>query len=247
MRYPKKIKILCFSLAVCCVAVACFAYQKASRSVDASAAPAGKVRQIVIDPGHGGMDGGAVGVDGIVEKDINLNISLKLRDILTANGFEVVMTRDKDESIEDKEVEDVISVKKADMRNRLKIMEKNPDSITISVHQNLFEESKYSGAQVFYGPNNPESEVLAGFIQQAFVEHLQKDNTRQIKKAQKDLFLLYYSTTPTVLVECGFLSNPEEARKLTEDEYQSKVAFTIFSGLIQYLSQTGEGNDPAEE
>ena len=90
---------------------------------------------------------------------------------------------------------------------------------------------------MFYGPNNPQSEILAKSLQQAFVTNLQKDNTREIKKAQKDLFLLYYANTPAVLVECGFLSNPTEAANLADEEYQSKVAFTIFCGISKYLAQ----------
>lgn len=238
MKTHRNIQIICVTLAVCLVAAA-FCMQHIHRVASVSTAPQKPVREIVIDPGHGGMDGGATGVGGIIEKDINLSISLKLRDILTANGFHVVMTRDKDESIHDKKVDeqDVLSQKKADMRNRLKIIQKNPDSLTVSIHQNQFGQSQYSGAQMFYGPNNPQSEILAKSLQQAFVTNLQKDNTREIKKAQKDLFLLYYANTPAVLVECGFLSNPTEAANLADEEYQSKVAFTIFCGISKYLAQ----------
>ena len=184
---------------------------------------------IIIDPGHGGFDAGATGYDGIVEKEINLSISLKLRDLLVANGFSVHMTRETDDATAGK--------KKEDMYVRLQSMTDYPNSLYISVHQNQFPQSQYHGAQIFYSQNLPESKELAQTIQDAFVQMLQPDNTREIKPAQKNLFLLYKATVPAVIVECGFLSNPTEAQQLASDAYQSKVAFTIFSGIVQYLGK----------
>lgn len=191
---------------------------------------------IVIDPGHGGVDGGATGIGGVVEKDINLQIGLKLRDIFQMNGYQVVMTRDTDKSIHSSG-KNLSQQKKSDMQNRLKIIENTPNSITISIHQNLYEESKYSGAQMFYGRVNEESKLLASAIQKRFVANLQKDNKREIKEAQKNLYLMYYAKTPIVLVECGFLSNPVESALLSDDTYQNKVAFTIFCGIMDYFGQ----------
>lgn len=194
---------------------------------------------IVIDPGHGGFDGGATGVDKIVEKNINLDIALCLRDILEINGYKVVMTRDTDTALNG-ENDRFKSKKRSDMYNRLDLIEKSEDPIFISIHQNLFAESKYSGAQVFYGRLNENSEALATAMQEAFVKNLQPDNSRQIKQTTKDLFLLYNTKAPAVMVECGFLSNPTEAHRLITVEYQQQVAFTIFCGLTQYLQQAGE-------
>lgn len=192
---------------------------------------------IVIDPGHGGMDGGAEGAGGVIEKDINLDISLKLRTILQANGFQVVMTRDSDVSIHDEGKNKIKSQKTSDMHNRLKIIQKAENPIFLSIHQNQFPEKKYSGAQIFFSPNNPSSELLADRMQNAFATNLQPENKRQIKRSGKELFLLYKTDVPAVLIECGFISNPDEAAQLATEEYRGKVAFTIFCGLADYLSQ----------
>ena len=156
--------------------------------------------------------------------------------MLEVNGYEVRVTRDTDTSIHDKGIEGIANQKSSDMDNRLEIFNKNQNAICISIHQNQFTEPQYSGAQMFYSNNNGNSENLAKSIQSQFVELLQPDNTREIKQCGKELFLCYFSENPTVMVECGFLSNPEEAAMLTTDEYQSKVAFTIFSGINDYIS-----------
>ncbi len=197
----------------------------------------GQFRKIIIDPGHGGIDGGAVGVDGIIEKDLNLSIAMKLNNLLTLQGYEVIMTRDTDVSIHGDGVKGILNQKKSDMRNRLKIIKENPDAIVLSIHQNKFTESKYHGAQMFYGQKNPLSAELAKAIQSEFKSTIQKDNKREVKKAGKDLFLLYNSENPIVLVECGFISNYEECGNLLNEEYQSKVAFVIYSGLVKKLAE----------
>lgn len=188
----------------------------------------------MFEPAHGGIDGGATGIGGVVEKDVNLQISLKLREILKANGYEVVMTRDTDKSIHSSG-KTVAQQKKSDMNNRLKLINSTPNSITVSIHQNHFEQSQYSGAQMFYGRKNESSKLLAEAIQKRFVENLQKDNKREIKEAGKNLYLMYQAQNPIVLVECGFLSNPVESALLSDDTYQNKVAFTIFSGIADYI------------
>ncbi|HIZ55511.1 MAG TPA: N-acetylmuramoyl-L-alanine amidase [Firmicutes bacterium] len=193
--------------------------------------------QIIIDAGHGGLDGGTVGVNGMSEKDINLDIALKLQDFLTISGYDVVMTRTEDVSIHDDSAHTVADKKRSDLQKRLKIVNNNPNSITVSIHQNFFTEGKYSGAQMFYGTKNVLSEYMATCIQDTFVEYLQPENTRQIKPIGSEVYLIHNATTPAVLVECGFLSNPEEAALLATDEYRNKVAFTIFKGIISFLNQ----------
>lgn len=190
---------------------------------------------VIIDPGHGGIDGGAVGVDGIVEKDINLAICLTMRDLFTSGGFEVVMTRDTDISIHDEGVTSVRQQKTSDLHNRLAIAEQNPGAIFISLHQNKFEDSRSNGAQIFYGPKNEQSKVLAELLQQRFVTDLQPENHRQYKQAGKNLYLMYNAECPAVLVECGFLSNKEEAYRLVDMEYQSKIAFTTYCAVMEFL------------
>lgn len=194
-------------------------------------------QQIVLDPGHGGMDGGAVGKQNIVEKDINLAIALKLKTLLEISGFEVYMTRSEDVSIHDPGVSGTKAQKTSDMHNRLKLIEEHPHALFVSIHQNKFQESKYHGAQIFYSPNLPESELLADTLQKSFKELLQPDNNREHKKAGSELYLLYNAQVPAVLVECGFLSNPEEAVKLTQPVYQDQVAFTILKALLEFCGE----------
>lgn len=190
---------------------------------------------IILDAGHGGMDGGCSTADGVPEKGINLNILLMLRDMLRLNGYEVVTTRDTDISIHDKGVDGIANQKSSDMDNRLAIFNEYPNAICISIHQNQFTDSKYSGAQMFYSDTNSSSEELARTLQNKFVEYLQPYNDREIKLCGKELFLCYYSENPTVMVECGFLSNPDEAELLKTEEYQGKVAFTIFSAINEFV------------
>ena len=121
------------------------------------------------------------------------------------------------------------------MDNRLALFNKYENAVCISIHQNQFTQPQYSGAQMFYSGTNSMSEELARSIQGRFVEFLQPDNEREIKRCGKELFLCYFSENPTVMAECGFLSNPEEAALLNTDEYQSKVAFTLFSGINDFV------------
>jgi N-acetylmuramoyl-L-alanine amidase len=189
---------------------------------------------VIIDPGHGGVDGGAVGVDGVIEKGINLSISLKLRTFFEQAGFKVIMTREDDISIHDDNSNTIRKQKKSDLYNRLDIIDNNPRAIFISIHQNIFEDSKYSGTQVFYSKNNDASELLATTLQNNIKSMLQPQNSREIKKADKNLFLLYNAKSPCVLVECGFLSNAKEAAVLQNNDYQNKMAFAIFYGTLLF-------------
>lgn len=182
------------------------------------------------------MDGGCSSAAGDVEKTINLNILLDLRMLLQAAGYEVVVTRDTDTSIHDAGVEGIANQKRSDMDNRLGIFNSVEDALCISVHQNQFTDPQYSGAQMFYAETNRQSAVLAQKLQNAFVTLLQPENRREIKLCGKELFLCYYSKNPTVMAECGFLSNPEEAALLVTEDYQRKVAFTLFAGITQYCA-----------
>lgn len=147
------------------------------------------------------------------------------------------VTRDCDKSIHDEGIEGIAAQKSSDMDNRLALFNKNTNAICISIHQNQFIDSKYSGAQMFYASTNKKSESLARSLQNSFVQFLQPENTREIKQCGKELFLCYYSENPTVMAECGFLSNPDEAALLNTEEYQNKVAFTLYSGIMNYLEQ----------
>ena len=201
-------------------------------------------RKVVLDPGHGGLDSGSVGINDALEKDINLKISLMLRDMLEMTGFEVIMTRETDVSIHDEGLSKIVVQKRSDLQNRLKIMEENPDAIFVSIHQNKFEQEKYSGAQVFYNERDDRNAVLAGITQDAFIELLQPDNTRVEKTSGSEYYLLHNAPIPAVLVECGFLSNAKEAALLIDEEYQSKVAFVVMTSILRFY-ETENGTLPA--
>ena len=161
-----------------------------NRSSPVSVSSVDRIDTVVIDAGHGGIDGGATGIGGVVEKSINLQIALKLKNVLQANGYRVVMIREADTSIHSSG-KSIAQQKKSDMNNRLKIINETPNSLTVSIHQNHFEQQQYSGAQMFYGKVNTDSKILADCIQKRFVGNLQSDNKREIKQAGKDLYLMY--------------------------------------------------------
>lgn len=183
---------------------------------------------VLIDPGHGGFDGGAVAEDGTTEKHLNLAISLCLHDLLYVCGVPVEMTRTTDMGLEEDASASIRDKKVSDMRKRLTLY--NEASMVISIHQNHFSVPKYSGTQVFYSANHPDGAVLAENIRQSVVDWVQPQNKRELKKATDGIYLLYHTTTPTVLVECGFLSNPEEREKLKAPAYQQQLAFAIMAG-----------------
>jgi hypothetical protein len=124
----------------------------------------------------------------------------------------------------------------SDMENRLELFNKFPDAVCLSIHQNTYTNPKYSGAQMFYSSTNPESERFAGILQQLFVQNLQPDNTRETKLCGKELYLCYFCDNPTVMAECGFLSNPDEAAKLTDKTYQKQTAYTLFNGIYEFTA-----------
>jgi N-acetylmuramoyl-L-alanine amidase len=209
------------------------------RSTEASKSPKYQ-KTVIIDPGHGGPDGGAVGVDGAIEKNINLAISLKLRNFFLASGFKVIMTREDDRTISDKSAKTIRAMKTSDLHNRLKIANAHPEALFISIHQNIYDSSYYSGAQVFYSTNNADSKVLAQTLQLDIRNMLQPQNLREIKPAQSNLYILYKAKSPAVMVECGFLSNPAECKKLQDDSYQNKMAFAIFYGTLHFYSNLND-------
>ncbi len=193
-----------------------------------------EVVTVIIDAGHGGEDGGTQSSDGTLEKDINLKISMKLESLLRLMGYNTVMIRSEDKLIYSGNPDTVRGRKVSDLNNRLEIANSFPDAIFISIHQNYFTQSKYSGAQVFYSPNNENSKRLAESIQESIVSLIQPDNKRKIKKSGSDIFLLDRIGIPAVMVECGFLSNPSEALLLKDDQYQKKTALAIADGINKY-------------
>ena len=204
-------KIISGTVVCACTMFALFGASRLSGGKEGSetatvSAQAAEKPIIIIDAGHGGFDGGCTSAEGVPEKGINLSILLKLRDLLEISGYDVKVTRDTDISIHDKGVEGLSSQKSSDMDNRLALFNKYDNAVCISIHQNQFTEPKYSGAQMFYSSSNSSSEDLARSLQKRFAELLQPGNNREIKQCGKELFLCYYSENPTVMAECGFLS-----------------------------------------
>lgn len=195
---------------------------------------------VIIDAGHGGPDGGTSADDGTLEKNLNLQIALKLENILKSMGINTVMTRTEDISIHDESANTIRKKKISDLNNRLSIINNTDDSVFVSIHQNHFSQSVYYGTQIFYSKNNPESSVLANSIRQSVISVLQKDNTREIKQSGTDIYLLHHAKTPAVMVECGFLSNADETAKLKNENYQRKLAFMIAIGICDYLRANKE-------
>ncbi len=195
---------------------------------------------VIVDAGHGGVDGGTSADDGTLEKHLNLQIALKLESILKSMGINTVMTRTEDISIHDESANTIRNKKISDLKNRLSIINNTDDSVFVSIHQNHFSDPIYYGTQIFYSKNNPESSILANSIRQSVISVLQKDNTREIKQSGTDIYLLHHAQTPAVMVECGFLSNADETAKLKDENYQRKLAFMIAIGICDYLKTSKE-------
>lgn len=191
---------------------------------------------IVIDAGHGGEDGGCEG-NGLVEKDLNLDISMRLASLLREAGVNVVMTRETDILLYDKNSDYEGKKKVQDVRRRLEIATEQENAVLVSIHMNYFAETKYSGLQVWYSKNDSKSRILANLIQTEVKTTLQPNNKRSIKEATSSIFLLNNATFPAVLVECGFLSNTDEARALGDAEYRQSLAKVIFEAIMEYISQ----------
>ena len=187
---------------------------------------------VVIDPGHGGEDGGAVSCTGVTESTFNLDIALRLRDLMHLLGMDTVMTRDTDRSIHT-DGETIAARKVSDLKERVRLANGIENAILVSIHQNHFPDSRYSGAQVFYKPNN-ESAELAARLQTAFVQTINYGSNRKSKKAD-GIYLMEKVQLPAIFVECGFLSNYQEEAKLRDDQYQKQVAAVIAATCSTFL------------
>ncbi len=192
---------------------------------------------VILDAGHGGEDGGAVGEGGIYEKDLNLDITLRLEALLKQNGITVVCTRTEDILLYDRNVDFKGRKKLLDLAARLKISRETPNSIFVSIHQNSFSQAKYSGLQVYYSPNHPSSALLAQTIQSTVRNRLQPQNSRLIKAASSNIYLMDRITTPAVLVECGFLSNEQDRTALSDENYRAQLAEVLALAITDFLSQ----------
>ena len=197
--------------------------------------PPERTHTIVIDAGHGGVDGGATSCTGVLESQINLEIALRLEDLLHLLGLDTVMIRRTDESVYT-EGETIGAKKISDLKNRVRTVQQTPGAILVSLHQNTFSDTRYSGAQVFYGAAG-ESVSLAKQLQQMFVSTL-NPGSRWQPKTSKGIYLMEHVSCPAVLVECGFLSNPEEEALLRNADYQQKICVVIGTTLSRFVSST---------
>lgn len=188
-------------------------------------------RCVVIDAGHGGADPGKVGINGELEKDINLEIARDLEGFLKAEGLRVVMTREDENGLYE---EGASNKKVQDMKRRLEIIEEADPVLVVSIHQNSYHQEEVKGAQVFYYATSDKSKLLAETLQEQ-LRQLEPENHRQAK-GNDSYFLLKKTAKPIVIAECGFLSNREEAQKLSTKYYQEKVAFRIYMGIMQYMN-----------
>ena len=199
-------------------------------TVMAQREPVDRENTIVIDAGHGGEDGGAVSCTGVMEKQINLEIALELNDLLHLLGHRTRMIRSDDRSVYT--AGDTIARRKvSDLKERVRMVEQTEDAVLVSIHQNLFPDARYSGAQVFY---SSEGQTLAESLQASFRQTVNPGSNREIKKAS-NVYLMDHISCTGILVECGFLSNPEEEAQLRTKEYQQKICIVIASTLANFL------------
>ena len=188
---------------------------------------------VVLDAGHGGVDPGKVGVDGTLEKDINLSLVYKLKELLEAADVTVILTRESDDGLY--QATDT-NKKRADMNARCALIEAAAPDVTVSIHQNSYHEESVKGAQVFYYTKSEGGAHLAQLLQESFDRALGEENSRQAK-ANDQYYLLLHTSCPIVIVECGFLSNWEESARLADESYQEKLAWAIHLGILQYLNE----------
>ncbi|WP_077303269.1 N-acetylmuramoyl-L-alanine amidase CwlD [Virgibacillus pantothenticus] len=192
-------------------------------------------KTIVIDPGHGGPDGGAVGKDDTQEKDISLEVSKKVQKYLQQVGAIVYLTRETDKDLASPDVKGLSKRKSEDIRNRLAFINKKEADFFITLHLNALPSSKWRGAQTFYNPLKDENKHLAEMIQAELIRNL--ENTNRAALAINNVYLLKHAEVPGALVEIGFLSNAEEREMLKDSDYQQKVSASIYKGILRYITE----------
>lgn len=229
-KYNKVIKIV---MALVLLSSMLILSRKGAELVSSGNVAVKKELCVVIDAGHGGIDPGKVGVNGALEKEINLQIAEKLGALLEAEDIRVVMIRDSDQGLYD---ESASNKKVQDMKRRLARIEEVKPDIVVSIHQNSYHEEYVRGAQVFYYSSSATSKKLAELIQKRFVMNVDPENKRAAK-GNNNYYLLKKTDIPVVIVECGFMSNREEAELLSTPSYQEKAAWAIHMGIMQFLNQ----------
>ncbi len=194
-------------------------------------------KRILIDPGHGGEDGGTVGVNGVLEKDLNLSLSEVLGAILEFSGYEIIQTRTEDKMLYDRNVNYQGRKKMLDLKGRLEMAQTIKPDLFIGIHMNAFPEQKYSGLSVYYSKNQAKSKDAAEIIRSNVKSNLQPDNNRETKAASSNIYILDRITCPAILIECGFLSNPAECEKLSSYDYRRELSLVFYSSLVSFLEE----------
>ncbi len=196
----------------------------------------GKPYTVLLDPGHGGEDPGAVSeYSGMKEKDISLKIAILLRDLLAADNYNPLLTREEDRLEYESGVTDILEKRRQDLKRRKKMMDEAGADIVVSIHLNKFNQTQYYGAQAFFPPKSAESRKLAVEIQKFLREMVDQSNTRVALEKKEQIIILKDLKTPTVIVECGFFSNPDEEKNLASADYQQKIAEAIKAGIDSYF------------
>ncbi len=188
---------------------------------------------IVLDPGHGGSDPGKIGVSGTKEKDINLSVTYKAKELLEQNGITVILTREADQSLSDASAK---NKKLSDLEERCRIINESGAAFAVSIHQNSYSDPSVRGSQVFYYKSSAEGKKLAEALQTVFNDTISREKNRRIKE-NTSYYLLIHVKCPIVIAECGFLSNPDEEQKLSDDAYQDQVAEALAKGILEYLGK----------
>lgn len=232
-RLIRKSRIVGVGMAVLVLASACYFARGSFWEQAKGDAKRTDTRLVILDAGHGGNDPGKISVDGTQEKDLNLEIAKKLKELLDQQDIEVIMTREEDRGLYD---ENASNKKAQDMKRRCELINKELPVCVVSIHQNSYHEEPIHGAQVFYYETSTESQSLARLIQEELIRVVDPENHRQAK-ANDTYYLLKKTEAPVVIVECGFLSNWEENGKLKDAGYQDQLVWAIHMGIMRYLNQ----------
>ena len=228
-------RILVVLLALIVVFGGWFAADWQLRRAEATANWTNTKQVLILDAGHGGEDGGAVAPNGTVEADVNLQIALRARAIAELTGVEVVMTRDSPDIAYPDDATTIAERKKADQHQRAELIHRTDNAVLISIHQNSYHEEAINGGQVFYYKTSEKGKRLADILQKRFDFVLGENNRRQAKP-NDTYYLLLHVKSPIVIVECGFLSNWDEAARLNSTDYQDRLAWTLHMGILRYLN-----------
>ncbi len=233
MNRENWVVFLPFYLLICILLIGAADFGSKAVTVYSENKPVERQRCIVIDAGHGGIDGGATSCTGVLESQINLEIAKRLNDLFQFLGYNTRMIRTTDTSIHT-QGNTIAAQKISDLKERVKIGNETPGSLYLSIHQNTFSDSRYGGAQVFYGESK-EGHELAVLLQSKFLETVNPDSHRSVKHSN-GVYLMENLTCPAVLIECGFLSNPKEEAQLRDNEYQKKFSAVIASVVSNFIS-----------